>query len=60
MKCPNCENKSAFKEIINDGMEQELIYEDGYIIKETTTYKKDIGHFFCMKCHHKIEGEYRL
>ncbi len=60
MKCPKCGNKSQFKEIINDGIKQELIYDDGYLIKETTTYEKDAGKLICMKCDHKMEGEYRL
>lgn len=60
MKCPKCGNTSKFKEIISEGMKQELIYEEGYVITETTTYQKDKGELFCMKCNHKIKGAYRL
>lgn len=50
MKCPKCGNKTRFKEIIDKGITQEIIYKDGYITEEITKYEKDRGKAICLKC----------
>lgn len=50
MECKKCGNKSKWLEIISRGIKQEIIYEDGCLVKETTTYDKDAGVAVCGEC----------
>ena len=57
MKC-EC-GSTDFKEVIDKGIKQEITYEDGYIVKEETTYSKDRGKAVCQKCGKEYD-EYEL
>ena len=57
-KCKKC-GSTSFIEIIEKGMKQEIHYEDGYILKEITTYEKDSGKMTCEKCN-QVYDEYDL
>lgn len=49
--CPNC-HKTEFTEFINEGIKQEVHYNDGYIVSELTTYSKDAKdcYVICNSC----------
>ena len=49
--CPNC-HKNDFTEFINEGIKQQVRYNDGYIVSEVTTYTKDVNdaYVICNSC----------
>lgn len=41
MKCEKCGNEKSWIEVIEKGIKQTIVYEDDYIVEETTCYDKD-------------------
>jgi len=51
MKCPNCSSKKHI-EIITKGIRQEVVWDDDFIVKETTIFEKtdDNSQYVCADC----------
>ena len=56
--CPKCGGKKLTEHV--SGISQEAYYEDGYIVKEVSHYKKSYENCYvtCNNCDAKIEEPY--
>jgi hypothetical protein len=61
MKCKNCGQTKSFKEILREGITQEIIYDDDYIVEEKTSYVKDMKSnvLICLECQYS-HTEYKI